>query len=113
MARAEMSILRERQSDIADFVQPGAIEYGAGAGIKTEFVLAGPRDPRGYVPIDIADAFLEETSKRIASRFPLLWVRPIERNFPRSRVSRGLPAPADGRLPKIGRMRTGYSACSA
>jgi uncharacterized SAM-dependent methyltransferase len=33
------------------------------------------------VPIDVADAFLAETSKRIASRFPSLWVRPIERNF--------------------------------
>ena len=33
------------------------------------------------MPIDFADAFLAETSKRIASRFPSLWVRPIERNF--------------------------------
>lgn len=83
LTRAETSILRERQSDIADFVECGAIliEYGAGAGVKTELVLAGLRDPRGYVPIDIADAFLAETSKRIASRFPSLWVRPIERNF--------------------------------
>jgi dimethylhistidine N-methyltransferase len=83
LTRAETSILRERQSDIADFVESGAIliEYGAGAGVKTELVLAGLRDPRGYVPIDIADAFLAETSKRIASRFPSLWVRPIEHNF--------------------------------
>jgi dimethylhistidine N-methyltransferase len=83
LTRAETSILRERQSDIADFVESGAIlvEYGAGAGVKTELVLAGLRDPRGYVPIDIADGFLAETSKRIASRFLSLWVRPIERNF--------------------------------
>ncbi|NLS07417.1 L-histidine N(alpha)-methyltransferase [Rhizobium sp. P32RR-XVIII] len=83
VTRAETSILRERQADIADFIGSGAtlIEYGAGAGIKTELVLAGLRDPRGYVPIDIADAFLAETSKRIASRFPSLCVRPIERNF--------------------------------
>jgi dimethylhistidine N-methyltransferase len=83
LTRAETAILRERQSDIADFVESGAIliEYGAGAGVKTELLLAGLRDPRGYVPIDIADAFLAETSKRIASLFPSLWVRPIERNF--------------------------------
>src|SRR5262245_43903642 len=83
LTRAETSILRERQRDIADFVESGAIlvEYGAGAGVKTELVLAGLRDPRGYVPIDIADTFLAETSKRIASRFPSLWVRPIEHNF--------------------------------
>jgi dimethylhistidine N-methyltransferase len=83
LTRAETSILRERQSDIADFVESGTIlvEYGAGAGVKTELVLAGLRDPRGYVPIDIAYTFLAETSKRIASRFPSLWVRPIERDF--------------------------------
>jgi dimethylhistidine N-methyltransferase len=83
LTRAETSILRERQKDIADFVGSDAIlvEYGAGAGIKTELMLAGLRDPSGYMPIDIAEAFLLETSKRIASRFPSLWVRPIERNF--------------------------------
>ncbi|MDL2403394.1 L-histidine N(alpha)-methyltransferase [Rhizobium mayense] len=83
LTRAETSILRDRQMDIADFVGSGAtlVEYGAGAGVKTELVLAGLRDPRGYVPIDIADTFLAETSKRIASRFPSLCVRPIERNF--------------------------------
>jgi len=83
LTRAETSILRERQGEIADFVGPDAIlvEYGAGAGVKTELVLAGLRNPRGYVPIDIAETFLAETSKRIASRFPRLRVRPIERNF--------------------------------
>ncbi|AJA61697.1 L-histidine N(alpha)-methyltransferase [Bradyrhizobium japonicum] len=83
LTRAETSILRERQRDIANFIEPGAvlIEYGAGAGVKTELVLSGLRDPRGYVPIDVADAFLAETSRRIASRFPSLWVRPIARNF--------------------------------
>lgn len=83
LTRAETSILHERQVDIADFVGSDSIliEYGAGAGVKTELVLAGLDAPRGYVPIDVADAFLAETSKRIASRFPTLDVRPIERNF--------------------------------
>ena len=83
LTRAETAILQKRQRDIADFVGSDAIlvEYGAGAGVKTELVLAGLRDPRGYVPIDIADAFLAETSIKIASRFPSLWVRPIARNF--------------------------------
>src|SRR5262245_59774945 len=83
LTRAETQILQERQRDIADFVGSDAIliEYGAGAGVKTELLLAALRDPRGYVPIDMAEAFLAETSKRIASRFPSLWVRPIERNF--------------------------------
>jgi uncharacterized SAM-dependent methyltransferase len=50
LTRAETSILRERQSDIADFVESDAIliEYGARGGVKTELVLAGLRGPRGY-----------------------------------------------------------------
>jgi uncharacterized SAM-dependent methyltransferase len=49
LTRVETSILQERQRDIADFVGSDAIlvEYGAGAGVKTELVLAGLRDPRG------------------------------------------------------------------
>jgi len=83
LARTETSILRGRRRDIADFVGPDAIlvEYGAGAGIKTELVLAGLRDPRGYVPIDIDGVLLAETSKRIASHFPSLLLHPIECNF--------------------------------
>ena len=44
LTRAETSILRERQRDIADFVAPGAvlIEYGAGAGVKTEASAGRP-----------------------------------------------------------------------
>jgi len=83
LTRAETSILRERQDQIADFVGSDAtlVEYGAGAGVKTELVLAGLLNPRGYVPVDIAQAFLAETAKRIRSRFPTLNVQPIERNF--------------------------------
>lgn len=83
LTRAEISILRERQSELADFVGPEAtlVEYGAGAGVKTELVLSGLRNPRGYVPIDIAEAFLTATANRIGSRFPALSVRPIEGNF--------------------------------
>lgn len=83
LTRAETSILRERQSDIAGFVGSEAvvIEYGAGSGIKTELVLSALRKPHSYVPIDIAGTYLAATSNRIASRFPGLRVRPIERNF--------------------------------
>ncbi len=93
LTRAETSILREQQEAIANFVGSDAvlIEYGAGAGVKTELLLAGLHEPRGYVPIDIADAFLADTSKRIASRFPSLHVRPIERNF-----LEGFEVPFDG-----------------
>lgn len=61
LTRAETPILQKWQVDIAASVGSDAIlvEYGAGAGIKTELVLGALRHPRGYVPIDIAEALLQ------------------------------------------------------
>lgn len=81
--RAETAILRERQPDLRRFAGAGPvlIEYGAGAGVKTELVLDALAEPRGYVPIDVAHEYLIQTSHRIERRFRSLWVRPIERDF--------------------------------
>lgn len=83
VTRVETSILHERQEDVARFVGPEAvlIEYGAGAGVKTELVLSALHKPRCYIPVDIAGAYLTVTSEKIASRFPGLRVEPVERNF--------------------------------
>ena len=50
--RAETAILRARQPELQQFAGPGSIliEYGAGAGVKTELVLESLAEPRGYVP---------------------------------------------------------------
>src|SRR3546814_7304093 len=46
------------------------LEYGAGAGIKTEILLDALDTPRVYVPIDIAGDFLDLTVTRMRARFP-------------------------------------------
>lgn len=81
--RAETEILGRRASEIAQFAGESAvlIEYGAGAGVKTELVLEALPAPKGYVPIDIAETYLLQTAKRVASRFTGLWVRPIAGDF--------------------------------
>lgn len=81
--RAETEILTRRSSEIADFAGEGAVlvEYGAGAGVKTELVLDALCAPQGYVPIDIAEEYLHQTAQRMASRFPGLWVRPVACDF--------------------------------
>lgn len=80
--RAETEVLRHRAFEIAEFAGEGAVlvEYGAGAGVKTELVLKALHRPQGYVPIDIAEEYLSQTAKRLASRFGL-WVRPIACDF--------------------------------
>ncbi len=56
--------LRSRNS--ADH-PPTLLEYGAGAGIKTQIVVGGLECPRSYVPIDIAAGFLELTARALPS----------------------------------------------
>jgi dimethylhistidine N-methyltransferase len=81
--RAETAILRTRKPELRQFAgpEPILIEYGAGAGVKTELVLDALDAPQGYVPIDIAREYLLQTAHRIEYGFRSLWVRPVERDF--------------------------------
>jgi dimethylhistidine N-methyltransferase len=81
--RTETAILRSRAPQMARFCGERAImlEYGAGAGIKTEILIAALMAPRLYVPIDIAGAFLDQTVSRFRQRFPNLLTRAIVADF--------------------------------
>lgn len=81
--RTETMILRENASEIAEFCGTRAvlIEYGAGAGVKTEIVLGALSSPALYVPIDIAGDFLVASASRIESRFPYIEIRPVVADF--------------------------------
>src|SRR5579864_9395992 len=60
LTRTETAILRRFAGEMAD--HPGEdvalLEYGAGAAIKTEILIAALKAPRMYAPIDIAADFL-------------------------------------------------------
>ena len=81
--RTETKILVNNAAEIADFCGPDAVmlEYGAGAGIKTEIIVETLRSLRLYVPIDIAENFLRETALRFERRFAGLKVAPIVGDF--------------------------------
>lgn len=81
--RTETAILREKADAIAAFCGPRAtlIEYGAGAGVKTEIVLAALDNPASYVPVDIAGDFLAQSAERLEQRFPWLEIRPVVADF--------------------------------
>jgi dimethylhistidine N-methyltransferase len=81
--RTETAILREQAKEIADFCgeRVTLLEFGAGAGVKTEILLNALRAPRLYVPIDIAGDFLDLTVARIARQFPHLPAKPIVADF--------------------------------
>ena len=83
--RTETAILRDNAREIADFCGEQAVilEYGAGAGIKTEILIDALDRPRLYVPIDIAGEFLDETVARMRQRFPDLQTLPVVADFTR------------------------------
>jgi dimethylhistidine N-methyltransferase len=108
--RTETAILRDNAREIADFCGEKSIllEYGAGAGIKTEILIGALETPRSYVPIDIAGDFLDETVARMRQRFPDLETSPVVADFtsdfdiprtvPRGRRSAFFPGSTIGNL---------------
>ena len=83
LTRTETAILNTRAREIARFCGERAIvlEYGAGAGIKTEILINALVWPRLYVPIDIAGDFLDQTVTRFRRRFPNLLTKSIVADF--------------------------------
>ncbi|HTC52852.1 MAG TPA: ergothioneine biosynthesis protein EgtB [Steroidobacteraceae bacterium] len=81
--RTETQILREQARDIAEFCGANRtlLEYGAGAGIKTEILIQALHNPRLYVPVDIAADFLDQTTARFRRLFPELATRPVAADF--------------------------------
>jgi len=81
--RTETQILRDRAQDIAAFCGANCtvLEYGAGAGVKTEILMQALQNPRLYVPVDIAADFLDQTTVRFRRRFPELATRPVAADF--------------------------------
>lgn len=81
--RIETGILRNSAADIAQFCGEGAVllEYGAGAGIKTEILLGALSAPQLYLPIDIAGEMLDATVERLKKRFSNLPTRPVCADF--------------------------------
>jgi L-histidine N-alpha-methyltransferase len=81
--RVETGILRSNSAEIAAFVGKGAslIEYGAGAGIKTEILIAALDAPRLYIPVDISGDFLDQAVISLRHRFPKIGIWPIVADF--------------------------------
>jgi len=81
--RVETGILRTNAAEIAAFVGKGAtlIEYGAGAGIKTEILISALEAPRLYVPVDISGDFLDQAVISLRHRFPTIGIWPIVADF--------------------------------
>jgi len=92
LTRTEASLLRELAPELSPLVPARAalVDFGCGSSVKTRILLEQVRGISLYVPVDICEESLEETTQAIRQDFPRLVVRPIAGDF----LGR-LPAPAE------------------
>jgi dimethylhistidine N-methyltransferase len=97
--RTELSILRERGSEIAAIIPEHAalVEFGAGATTKVRLLLKHCR-LAAYVPVDISGDFLQEQANGLRRDFPSLGIYPVAADFT---APFELP-PSVASLPKVG-----------
>jgi dimethylhistidine N-methyltransferase len=97
--RTELSILRDRGSEIAAIIPQGAalVEFGAGATTKVRLLLQNCAIG-AYVPVDISGDFLQGQADALRRDFPGLGVYPVAADFT---APFALPAEIAG-MPKVG-----------
>jgi dimethylhistidine N-methyltransferase len=80
--RTELTILRDRGSEIAAFIPKGAalVEFGAGATTKVRRLLDECAFG-AYVPVDISGDFLKAQADALREDFPGLQVYPVAADF--------------------------------
>lgn len=79
----ETEILEQKAGDIAEAIGPDAIiiEPGAGAAVKVPILLRALESPRMFVPIEISESAVTQSSERLAQEFRQLTVQPICAGF--------------------------------
>ncbi len=79
VARHETALLLAHAAEIAAMVGDNAavVEFGSGASRKICVLLDALSQPRRYVPVDIAGAFLTQSAARIAADYPALAIDPV------------------------------------
>src|SRR5712671_1849828 len=97
--RTELTILRDRASEISAVVPKGAalVEFGAGATTKVRLLL-NQCAFGAYVPVDISGDFLKAQAEALRRDFPGLAVYPVTADFT---APFALPDPVAA-MPKVG-----------
>jgi dimethylhistidine N-methyltransferase len=79
----ELGIMHENMDEIVALVGEHAslIEFGSGSSRKTRALLGSLNDLAAYVPVDISEDHLLESSEQIRREFPDLEVLPVVADF--------------------------------
>jgi dimethylhistidine N-methyltransferase len=84
--RSEMQVLRDKASEIAGLIPPGAalVEFGSGSTAKIRILLEAAPKLAAYVPVDISAEYLEGEAANLRRDFPKLAVLPVAADFTKS-----------------------------
>lgn len=79
LTRCELSILRERASEIGRLIPTGAalVEFGAGAATKARILLRAAPQLSCYAAVDICGEMIEREAVELRSDFPRLTIVPV------------------------------------
>lgn len=103
--RTETRLLKGLVSEVAHTVGPHAqlIELGSGSSIKTRLLLQALPELASYVPVDISEAFLNESVASLWRDFPQLLVQPVVADFTTPFALPRLPTQHHGQAsPRLG-----------
>jgi dimethylhistidine N-methyltransferase len=83
LTRTETQLLKNLAHDLRGHVAQGTalVEFGSGASVKTRILLDRHPGISLYVPVDISEESLAESTRSIRQEFPKLVVRPIAGDF--------------------------------
>jgi len=79
VTRADLALHDAHLDEISRLVGADAhvIEFGSGAGVKTQHLLEALETPRAYTPIEISAAALSDSAAELQRQFPSLEIRPV------------------------------------
>jgi len=85
LTRTETGILDRFGAQMAQLIGPACalIEFGSGSASKTPLLLRHLSDDAMYVPIDICEPYLMQSTRRLMTLFPAMQMRPICADYTR------------------------------
>ncbi|MFH2134480.1 MAG: L-histidine N(alpha)-methyltransferase [Pseudomonadota bacterium] len=77
--RTETAILERHGAEMAEMIGRSCtlIELGSGSAIKTPLILQHLDDDAAYIPVDICDSHLQQSTQRLQEMFPKLRMQPL------------------------------------
>ncbi len=83
VTRADLELHETQLPKISQLIGPNAhiIEFGSGAGTKTQQLLASLTTPRAYTPIEISPTALALSVEALQASFPALDIIPLEADY--------------------------------